>query len=96
MTDIQAFAEEIMSFLKEEDVRELEGKAGVRFPLDILSWNDLCYVCAWMSMKGRLPGSIHNRMILGEKNTWTELYAKMIAARSSIRMNITDLFELAG
>jgi hypothetical protein len=97
MTDLQAFTDEIMLFLTGEDVRELEEKAGVRFPLEE-NWTDLCYVCCWMGMKGELPGSVHNRMVLGESNPWTELYLKIRANRSEARMrlNSADLFELAG
>lgn len=89
MTDL---ADEIMSFLCEDDILELKEKAGVRFPLGDLTWSDLSYVCCWMGMKRELPGSIHNRMVLGEKTPWTEIYLKMMAARPKV----SELFDLAG
>ena len=95
MTDIQAFIEEIMLFLGEDDVLELKDKAGVRFPLE-LSWADLTYVACWMGLKRELPGSVHNRMVLGEKTPWTELYLRHFRTKIQMRMNVTDLFELAG
>lgn len=96
MTDIQAFIEEIMSFLTEEDVRELEAKAGIRFPLDA-DWTDLYYLCCWMGMKRELPPSVHNRMILCDGSPWSALYLKMREKRPvTIRLNASDLFGLAG
>ena len=96
MTDILAFADEIMSFLGEDDVVELKEKAGVSFPLAGLSWHDLSYVCCWMGLKRDLPGSVHNRMVLGEKTPWTELYMRCLRKKTQIRMSASDLFELAG
>ena len=96
---IQSFVEEIMDFLTEEDVKELEEKAGVRFPLDGLPESDLCYVCCWVGMKRELPGNIHNRMIIGEANEWTRLYAKVLEGRRRTVLppkEMEELFDLAG
>lgn len=94
MTDIEEFLSEIMIFLTEEDVLELEDKAGVKFPIADPDWEDLCYVCAWMGLKRDLPGSIHNRMVLGKSNDWTRIYA---ASRSSRVKTVPpdDLWDLA-
>ena len=92
MTDIESFVEEIMSFLTEENIIELSEKAGVKFPLDGLGWSDLCYVCCWMALKGKIPESLHNRMILGEVNSWSSLYARILEKRR----RAVDLFNLAG
>lgn len=99
MTDIQSFADEIMSFLTEEDISELEEKAGVRFPIKDLQWSDLCFICCWMAFKRDLPRSIHNRMILGEKNDWSNLYVRALERRSvgeKFKCTIEDLFTMAG
>lgn len=95
MSDLQSFVEEIMDFLTEENIEELSEKAGVKFPLDGLGWSDLCYVCCWMALKGRkIPESLHNRMILGETNSWSSLYARILENRRS--KGVADLFNLAG
>ena len=100
MSDIKSFISEIMDFLTEEDVKELEEKAGVRFPLDDgLLQSDLCYVCCWVGMKRELPGNIHNRMIIGEANEWIRLYAKVLEGRRRTVIppkDMEEFFDLAG
>lgn len=99
MTDIQSFVDEIMSFLTEDDISELEEKAGIRFPLKDMHWSDLCFVCCWMAMKRDLPDTIHNRMILGESNGWSDLYVRVLRRRAEgekFRYTLEDLFTLAG
>ena len=91
MTDIQHFRTEIMDFLTEEDKIELENKAGVRFPIDDLDWEYLCYICAWIGLKKGLPGNLHNRMVLGEQNPWAQLYVNTTMIKDQIR----KIFELA-
>ena len=52
----------------------------------IIDWSDMCRVafgfCKFWKVLGRrsheLPDHIHARMILSEKNTWTEKYAAML------------------
>jgi hypothetical protein len=95
---IQSFVEEIMDFLTEEDVKELEEKAGVKFPLDGLQ-SDLCYVCCWMGLKRELPRNIHNRMIIGEANEWSRLYIRVLEGRRRAVIppkDMEELFDLAG
>ena len=70
-----------MLFLTEEDIAELSEKAGVRFPITEARWMDFCYICCWVGVKKRLPDPIHNRMMLGEQNEWTRIYANMSAIR---------------
>jgi hypothetical protein len=94
MNDTESFIQELMLFLTEDDIFELTEKAGVRFPLQELSWVDLCYICCWMGIKRELPGSIHNRMVLGEHNQWVRIYL----AGSQIKKTdtVNELFNLAG
>lgn len=100
MTEIQNFVEDIMDFLTEEDVKELEEKAGVKFPLDDDLHYVCFYVCCWVGMKRELPGNIHNRMILGEANEWSRLYVKVLEGRRRAvippKKSIEELFDLAG
>lgn len=92
MSDLQEFLGEIMLFLTEDDILELADKAGVMFPIVDPSWADLCYVSAWMGLKRELPGSIHNRMVLGQQNEWTRIYSMMQQKKNGIQ----EIFELAG
>jgi hypothetical protein len=71
---MESFLEELMLFLDEEDIVELTEKAGVRFPIVDVSYEDLCYISCWMSMRRKIPDSIHNRMVLGEPNRWVQIY----------------------
>jgi hypothetical protein len=71
---MEGFLEELMLFLNEEDIVELTEKAGVRFPIVDPSYEDLCYISCWMSMRRKLPDSIRNRMVLGEPNRWVQIY----------------------
>lgn len=110
MNDIQSFIDEIMSFLTKDDISDLEEKAGVRFPLvplheislgvkDGHNWSDLCYICCWVSMRRKLPESLHNRLIIGENNSWSVLYVKVLKQRDKIRTNsvsVEELFNMAG
>lgn len=97
-SDIKNFVADIMSFLTKEDIEELRDKAGVFFPLDGCNWSDLCYVCCWMGLKGPLPDSIYNRMMLGEPNGWVEIYVKVKTKepRPREKMTIEEFFNLAG
>jgi len=57
------------------------------------SWEDLCYICCWVGLMRPLPGSIHNRMVLGEPNQWTRIYLSHLeSSKSSFAQ---QLFELA-
>jgi hypothetical protein len=52
-----------------------------------------------MGMKRELPGNIHNRMIIGEANEWTRLYAKVLEGRRRTVIppkDMEELFDLAG
>lgn len=94
MNDTQSFITELMLFLNEDDIKELTEKAGVRFPISDPTWEDLCYICAWMGLKRGLPDSLHNRMMLGEQNQWVRIY---LAGSQIKRTNtINELFNLAG
>jgi hypothetical protein len=100
MTDIQSFASEIMEFLTEEDILDLEEKAGVRFPLDLHADLDLCYICCWLGMYRELPHNLHNRMIIGEVNDWSRLYVRVLDEKrrngTHATTSIEELFNLAG
>jgi len=101
MTDIKNFHDEVMDFLTEEDRTELETKAGVRFPIAsdfglVLEWDYLCYICSWIGIKRGLPGNLHNRMVLGEQNLWTQLYVKTRRIKDFNSDQISKIFELAG
>lgn len=89
MTDLKSFVFEIEEFINEDDIVQLETKAGIRFPINNLEWADLCYICCWLAMTKKLPDNLHNRMVLGEKNDWTEIYAK------AYKHYVYDTFVLA-
>lgn len=96
--DLESFVAEIMIFLTEEDIMGLKDKAGVRFPLEGCTWSDLCYVCCWVGVQRPLSPALLNRMILGEQNSWTDLYVKINGKRvePQEKMTLEDFFNLAG
>jgi hypothetical protein len=76
---------QVVEFFKSIGIMVEETLAGkiLRSPEKTIDWNDMCRVafgfCKFWKELGRrsheLPDHIHARMILGEKNAWTEKYA---------------------
>lgn len=98
-------------FLKdlEEHIRSLPEKpnlsnAGVKFPPDNscsccpIDYDTLCYVSLWIALQSNfeLPPGIHARIILGPKNTWTEIYVQIMEKRKRTSETAESMFDLAG
>ena len=63
------FKNELIKFIEEKEIETDACWAE--------SFDDCCLVaCKIASMGHKLPISIHNRMILGEQNYYTRIYAK--------------------
>lgn len=73
---------QVVEFFKSIGIMVEAGNV-LRSPEKNIDWNDMCRVafgfCKFWKELGRrsyeLPDHIHARMILGEKNAWTEKYA---------------------
>lgn len=88
--DTLVFCREIEEYIVSHNIKIGE-TSGLLFPLsrnlegDVSKdWQALCYVCLWIALdnKVELPLNFYSRMVLGEKNRFSEMYLKVVEKRN--------------
>ena len=86
------FCREIEDYIVSHNIKIDETKTGVCFPLsqnlegDVgKDWSTLCYVCLWIALDCmvELPLNFYSRMVLGEKNRFSEMYLEVMEKRNA-------------
>ena len=104
------FCREIEEYIVSHNIK-IDETSGLQWPLaknlnleDFQGdWETLCYVCLWICLqyKVELPLNFYSRMVLGEKNRFSEMYLEVMEKRNAqaqicVQSSIRDQEMLAG